>query len=169
MKFSSLIYPPAVVALLAVSVSLVFAASQEFTGKVVGVTDGNTLTVLRNGKPERIYLNGIDCPEKAQPFGLRAKHFTSNLAFGQIVTVKPTSRDKQGRTFANVVLPDGRLLQYELVRAGLAWWFSRREVDQRLRDMQEEARLAKRGLWVDPNPIPPWDWRPRLEPGQAKK
>jgi len=169
MKFSSLSCLAVGIALLALFDSTAFAASQDFTGKVVGVADGDTLTVLRNGKPERVYLNGIDCPEKAQPFGLRAKNFTSGLAFGQIVTIKPTARDKQGRIFGDVVLPDGRLLQYELVKAGLAWWFSRREVDQRLRDLQEEARLAKRGLWVDPNPIPPWDWRSRLEPAQAKK
>jgi endonuclease YncB( thermonuclease family) len=168
MKFSSCSGFAAGIALFACSVSPAFASSQEFMGKVVGVADGDTLTVLHNGKPQHVSLNGIDCPEKAQPFGLRAKNFTSGLAFGQMVTIKPTARDKQGRTFADVVLPDGRLLQYELIKAGLAWWYSRREVDQRLRDLQEEARLAKRGLWVDPNPIPPWDWRRRLEPGRPK-
>jgi len=169
MTFCSWRYPAGLLAAFAVSASVAFASSEDFTGKVVGIVDGDTLTVLRRDKPERVYLNGIDCPEKAQPFGLRAKNFTSTLAFGQIVTVKPTARDKHGHIIADVVLPDGRLLQYELVKAGLAWWYSRREVNQRLRDFQEEARLAKRGLWVDPDPIPPWDWRARLEPGQAKK
>ena len=169
MTSSSWRYSAALVAIIAVSASVAFAASQDFTGKVVGIVDGDTLTVLNRDKPERVYLNGIDCPEKAQPFGLRAKNFTSSLAFGQVVTVKPTARDKHGHIIADVILPDGRLLQFELIKAGLAWWFSRREVDQRLRDLQEEARLAKRGLWVDPDPIPPWDWRRRLEPAASAK
>jgi micrococcal nuclease len=140
------------------------ALPSEFTGKVVGVAKGDSITVLRNGKGERIRLNGIECPELRQAFGQRAKELTSSLAFGKTVTVKPVGRDKHGRTVAVVTLPDGRYLHFELIKAGLAWWFSRTSIDERLSDLQEEARLAKRGLWVDPNPIPPWEWRHRMEP-----
>ncbi len=101
------------------------AVVQEFTGKVVGVSDGDTITVLHNGKGERIRLHGIDCPEKRQAFGKRAKQFTSKLVFGKTVTVQFVDRDRYGRTVGVVLLPDGRSLNHELVRAGLAWMYRR--------------------------------------------
>ncbi len=131
----------------------------DFTYKVVGVSDGDTITVLHNGKGERIRLHGIDCPEKRQAFGNRAKQFTSNLVFAKTVTVQAVDRDRYGRTVAEVLLPDGRSLNRELVRAGLAWMYRRYSNDQSLSDLEEEARVARRGLWVDANPIPPWEWR----------
>ncbi len=70
----------------------------DFTGRVVGVSDGDTITVLHNGKGERIRLHGIDCPEKRQAFGNRAKQFTSNLVFAKTVTVQALDRDRYGRT-----------------------------------------------------------------------
>ncbi len=93
----------------------------DFTGRVVGVSDGDTITVLHKGKGERIRLHGIDCPEKRQAFGNRAKQFTSKLVFGNTVTVQVMDRDRYGRTVGVVLLPDGRSLNHELVRAGLAW------------------------------------------------
>ncbi len=93
----------------------------DFTGHVVGVSDGDTITVLHKGKGERIRLHGIDCPEKRQAFGNRAKQFTSNLVFAKTVTVQGVDRDRYGRTVGVVLLPDGRSLNHELVRAGLAW------------------------------------------------
>ncbi len=80
----------------------------EFTGKVVGVADGDTITVLHKGKGERIRLRGIDCPEKRQAFGNRAKQFASKLVFGTSVTVQVLDRDRYGRTVGMVLLPDGR-------------------------------------------------------------
>ena len=96
------------------------AAVQEFTGKVVRVSDGDTITVMHNGKGERIRLHGIDCPEKRQAFGKRAKQFTSKLVFGKTVTVQVMDRDRYGRTVGEVLLPAGRSLNRELVRAGFA-------------------------------------------------
>ncbi len=135
------------------------ALAADFTGRVVGVSDGDTITVMHNGKGERIRLHGIDCPEKRQAFGNRAKQFTSKLAFGKTVTVQVVDRDRYGRTVGVVLLPDGRSLNHELVRAGLAWMYRRYSNDQSLSDLEEEARVARRGLWVDTNPIPPWEWR----------
>ncbi len=114
----------------------------DFTGRVVGVSDGDTITVLHDGKGERIRLHGIDCPEKRQAFGNRAKQFTSKLVFGETVTVEVVDRDRYGRTVAEVLLPDGRSLNRELVRAGFAWMYRRYTNDQSLSDLEEEARVA---------------------------
>src|SRR5205809_3843723 len=84
--------------------------SIHFTGKVVGVSDGDTISVMHNGKAERIRLSGIDCPEKGQAFGQRAKQFTSALVFGKEVTVAVQDSDKYGRTIGEVKLLDGRVL-----------------------------------------------------------
>ncbi len=135
------------------------ALAADFTGRVVGVSDGDTITVLHNGNGERIRLHGIDCPEKRQAFGNRAKQFTSNLVFAKTVTVQALDRDRYGRTVAEVLLPDGRSLNRELVRAGLAWMYRRYTNDQSLSDLEEEARVARRGLWADPHAVPPWEWR----------
>ncbi|NGZ03191.1 MAG: nuclease [Nitrospira sp. WS238] len=135
------------------------ARGAEFAGEVVGVTDGDTIKVLHEGKAERIRLSGIDCPEKKQPFGSRAKQFTSEHAFGKTVTVQPTGRAHRGRTIAEVILPNGRSLNQELLKAGLAWWFRSYSKDMRLGTLEQEARLAKHGLWADPHPVPPWEFR----------
>ena len=95
--------------------------AEEFAGKVVGVSDGDTITVLQNRTPIKVRLHGIDCPEIGQDFGSRAKAFTSELVFGQVVKVVPRDTDRYGRTVADVILADGRILNHELVRAGLAW------------------------------------------------
>ena len=92
--------------------------AEEFSGKVVGVSDGDTITVLRNRTPIKVRLHGIDCPEIGQDFGSRAKAFTSELVFGQVVKVVPRDIDRYGRTVADVILADGRILNHELVRGG---------------------------------------------------
>ncbi len=151
------------IATLPLFISFALLASQalaaDFTGRVVGVSDGDTITVLHNGKGERIRLHGIDCPEKRQAFGNRAKQFTSNLVFAKTVTVQFVDRDRYGRTVGVVLLPDGRSLNHELVRAGLAWMYRRYSNDQSLSDLEEEAQGARRGLWADPHAVPPWEWR----------
>ena len=114
---------------------------------------------MHNGKGERIRLHGIDCPEKRQAFGKRAKQLTSNLVFGKTVTVQVVDHDRYGRTVGVVLLPDGRSLNHELVRAGLAWMYRRYTNDRSLSDLEEEARVARRGLWADPHAVPPWEWR----------
>jgi endonuclease YncB( thermonuclease family) len=101
------------------------ASAEDFTGKVVGISDGDTLTVLRGRTSVKIRLHGIDAPEAGQDFGTRAKQAASDLAFGKVVTVRPVTTDRYGRTVALVVLPDGRTLNHELVRSGFAWWFQK--------------------------------------------
>lgn len=136
--------------------------SMHFTGKVVGVSDGDTISVMHNGKAERTRLSGIDCPEKGQPFGQRAKQFTSELVFGKEVTVTVLDTDRYGRTVGEVKLLDGQVLNQELVKAGLAWWYRQyAPKDATLEHLETEAKSAKRGVWADPHPVPPWEWRHR--------
>jgi endonuclease YncB( thermonuclease family) len=143
--------------LIAVATTLL---AEDFSGKVVAITDGDTIRVMRDGRSERVRLWGVDCPEARQPFDTRSKQFTGGLAFGQTVTGKVRDIDRYNRFVGEIILPDGRNLNRELVRAGFAWWYemyARRETV--LRDLQSEARAAKRGLWSDPKPVPPWEWR----------
>jgi micrococcal nuclease len=144
---------------------LLFTPSVEaafpFTGKVVAVLDGDTIEVLHDAKAERIRLNGVDCPEKKQAFGQKAKQFTSSLVFGKTVVVVPIEKDRYKRTVGDVFLPNGVNVSYELVKAGLAWWHRKDSDDVLIAILELEAQLERKGLWVDPEPIPPWEWRKR--------
>lgn len=136
------------------------AFAGEFTGLVVGVIDGDTIDVLHNGKGDRIRLNGIDCPEKGQAFGQKAKHATASLVFDKEVTIQTHGKDKYGRTIADVLLPDGMNLNQELVKQGWCWWYRKYAPgDTVLEGLEKEAREARKGLWADPSPVPPWVWR----------
>ena len=138
----------------------VFAS--DFSGPVVSVLDGDTLEVLHNHRPERIRLSGIDCPEKRQAFGQRAKQAASNLAFGKEVTVQTHGHDKYKRTLADLILSDGTSVNQQLVKEGWCWWYRKYAPgDTVLEGLEKEAREAKKGLWVDPQPVPPWEWRKR--------
>jgi endonuclease YncB( thermonuclease family) len=141
-------------------VGVAVSAADDYSGKVVGVSDGDTITVLRDRTPVKVRLKGIDCPETGQDFGSRAKSVTSELAFGKVVTVHPRQHDRYGRTVADVILPDGRILNHELVRRGVAWWYRKYAPnDSSLSRLEEDAKAAKIGLWSEPDPTPPWEWR----------
>lgn len=135
----------------------------EFRAKVIGIVDGDTIEVLHNGRPERVRLAGIDAPERNQAFGSRARQFTGNQAFGQLVTVRSAGSDPYRRTLGEVMLPDGRSLNRALVANGLAWHYRRFSADRELARLENEARVARLGLWSDPNPIPPWEFRRRAK------
>ena len=135
------------------------SSAETFTGPVIGVADGDTISVLRAGRREVVRLRGIDAPERRQAYGERAKQHAAALAFGKVVAVEAAGRDRHGRLLAEVRLPDGRSLNQELVRAGLAWWFWRYSTDATLGRLEAEARGARRGLWSDPAPVPPWEHR----------
>ena len=128
----------------------------------MSVKDGDTIEVLHNRKAERIRLTGIDCPEKNQTFGQRAKQATSALSFGQNVTIQKTGKDRYGRTLGTVVLPNDRNLNYELVKDGWCWCYQKYAPSNTvLEGLESEARKARKGLWIDPHPMPPWEWRKR--------
>jgi endonuclease YncB( thermonuclease family) len=132
---------------------------EPFTARVVGVTDGDTITVLDGTTQVRVRLNGIDCPEKGQAFGSQARRLTSELAFGRAVTVRPVGSDRYGRTLAEVVLPDGRILNRELVAAGMAWHYTRYSKDETLSKLERQARKVGLGVWSDARPVAPWEFR----------
>ena len=139
---------------------LTAAPPQEFSGVVVGVAVGDTITVLHDGTTERVRLHGIDSPERKQAFYREAKSYTAALAFRKSVIVRLKGRDRWQRTIGEVVLPSGQLLNHELVRAGLAWWFRKYAAgDLKLQALEDEARAAKRGLWADENVVAPWEFR----------
>ena len=118
-------------------------AGQGSSGQVVSILDGDTLEVLDNNRPERI-----------------AKQATSELAFGEDVTVNTAGKDRYGRTLGNVTLPDGRSLNHELVKEGWCWWYRKyAPLDTELDALEKDARDAKKGLWADPAPMPPWEFR----------
>lgn len=133
-------------------------AGETYTGKCVGVHDGDTISVMHAGRAVKIRLEGIDCPELGQDFGTRAKQFTSALVFGKDVVVKEYNLDIYRRTVARIYV-DGKNLCLELVRAGLAWHYKHYSSDPVLAEAEAEARKAKTGLWSMPNPVPPWEYR----------
>lgn len=136
--------------------------ASDFTGQVVSVLDGDTIEVLHNQRPERIRLSGIDCPEKGQAFGRRAKQVASELVFGKRVTLQTHGHDKYGRTIADVLLPDGTNVNQMLVKDGWCWWYPKYAPENViLAELQRRARRSGLGLRADPAPIPPWEWRER--------
>lgn len=142
------------------------AQAETFTAKVIAVADGDTITVMHDNHAEKIRLSGIDCPEKKQPFGKDAKLFTSQAVFGKEVQVNTIGRDKYGRSIGEVIEPDGNSLNAKLVENGLAWHYIRFDHQQTLDDLEHQARGARRGLWVQDSPTPPWVFRHSKEKPQ---
>lgn len=148
------------------------AAAAVLGGKVVAVTDGDTITVLDAGKVEHVVrLAGIDAPEKKMPFGQRSKQHLSDLVYGKWVEVEGEKNDRYGRLVAKVLVngTDANLAQ---VQAGMAWHYKQYEREQTALDRQVyaeaevKAAASRQGLWVDRHPVAPWDWRkerPRRE------
>lgn len=127
--------------------------------RVVGVKDGDTFELLQGGQTVTVRLYGVDTPEKNQAYGQRAKQFASDLAFGKNVRLIEHNKDRYGRTVGTIILPDGRSLNEELVREGYAWHYKAYSKDKNLANLEADARRFKRGLWQDPNPVAPWDFR----------
>ena len=137
-----------------------FGLAADCSGSVTAILDGDTIEVLHNNHAERIRLNGIDCPEKGQAYGKKAKQAASELVFRKEVTLETYGLDKYGRTIADVLLPDGTNVNHTLVKEGWCWWYRNYAPgDTVLEGLEKEAQEAKRGLWVDPAPIPPWVYR----------
>jgi len=119
-------------------------------GKIVGVSDGDTTTVMHSGKGEKIRLYGIDCPEKRQAFGTKAKQFTSTMVYGKVVEVEPMDTERYGRTVGLVSI-NGKSINEELVKNGFAWVFTRysdKPFCNQWYKSQDEARQKKLGLWL---------------------
>jgi endonuclease YncB( thermonuclease family) len=133
--------------------------AQKLSGKVVGVNDGDTFEMLVGNRKLKVRLEGIDCPEKGQAFGNAAKTYTSNLVFGQYVSVYVKSYDRYKRAIAIVYLPGGGTLNEALLSSGMAWHFKKYNNDKSWARLENQARKSRIGLWSDSNPIPPWEFR----------
>ena len=132
-----------------------------WSGVVVGVSDGDTITVLHGGRGEKIRLYGIDTPEKRQAFGKKAKQFTSSMVYSKTVEVQPKDTDRYGRTVA-LINVGGQSLNEALIKDGLAWVYRKYCKETFCEDwlnFEIIARYGKIGLWSEPNPIPPWEFR----------
>lgn len=136
----------------------IFCADKSFEGRVVSVADGDTLTVLVDGMQVKVRLEGIDAPERKQPFGTRARERLVDICHNRDVRVCTTGKDKYGRTLGTVFV-DGINVNEALVECGLAWHYVRFSTSKELARLEREARAAKRGLWADADPVPPWVWR----------
>jgi endonuclease YncB( thermonuclease family) len=137
------------------------AFAERIAGRVVGVADGDTLTVLTDHKRQvRVRLAGIDTPERRQPYGTRARQVLSALAFGRSAEVEVEDTDRYGRSVGRVRV-GGRDVNAEMVRRGAAWVYVRYNRDPALVALEAKARVARRGLWALPEAerVPPWEWR----------
>ncbi len=140
------------------------ALATEYTGKVVGVSDGDTLTLLVPDGPTykqiKIRLGEIDTPESKQPYGERAKQQLSELVFNRPVRVVVQDIDRYGRTVGRVY-SGGFDINADMIRRGAAWVYRDYAKDQSLYRLEAEAKAAKRGLWALPEAqrMPPWEWR----------
>lgn len=136
--------------------------AQTLTGKVVKVADGDTFTLLVVGNEQvRVRLHGIDAPEitGGQPFSRAAKEYLSDMIAGQQVTVVVLDTDRYGRTIGIVRTPAVQDVNLRMLEAGMAWHYNFYDRTPAYIEAEQEARKARKGLWADPNPINPYNWR----------
>lgn len=136
------------------------ASTGRYQARVVGVTDGDSITILSASRQEKIRLAEIDAPERGQPYGSKAKQTLSNLVFGETVTIRPVTIDRYGRTVARIFL-DELDVNAAMVEQGAAWVYTAYSKDPLLPQLQAAAKAEKRGVWglSEYQQIPPWEWR----------
>ena len=141
------------------------AQAATFAGKVVGVSDGDTITVLAAGNKQfKIRLLAIDTPESGQAYGDKAKQALSKKVFGQFVQVHWEKQDMYKRTLGNITIGK-RWINLEMVAEGWAWHYKQYDKDKRFADAEVKAKATRKGLWAGPNPVAPWDWRKQKKGG----
>lgn len=143
--------------LICFSVSLSFA--EVISGKVISISDGDTIRLLTADKKEiKIRLNKIDAPEKNQDFGEKSKQSLSEMIFNKIVHVQYDKVDKYNRVLGVVYL-DSVDVNLEQIRRGMAWVYRRYTTDKNYIEAEENARRTKKGLWIDVAPVMPENFR----------
>lgn len=148
-----------VLILIFVLISLVCSA-QRFTVKVVSISDGDTFTAINKDNLQlKIRIFGIDAPEKKQAYGNKSKEFLSSLIFGKSISIDVQSKDGYGRYLAYVYSPEGKDVSLLMIHEGMAWHFTKYDNNEVYEAAQAVAKKARRGLWADPSPIAPWDFR----------
>lgn len=145
-------------ALAFVMLAVSSAALADFSGTVIRIVDGDTLDVLVANRPVRVRLAQIDAPERSQAFGTRARQALSAMAFRQLVTVADAGVDDYGRQLGTVFV-GGQNINAVMVDRGMAWAYRRYLADRSLIRLEQQARTARRGLWIDPAPVAPWLFR----------
>lgn len=143
------------------------ASGQTLTGRVVRVIDGDTIVVLGPGNAQHeVHLAGIDAPEQGQPYGTRSRDHLLEIVAGKYVVVNRNMRGGHERIVGKV-LASGQDMNLTQVRAGMAWHDQRDPTELSPSDQmayseaETQARLTGSGLWAEPGPIPPWEWRRR--------
>lgn len=152
-----------ILAIFALFLSLTLLPFHSTSEKVISVQDGDSLVVSseKNIK-KRIRLYGIDAPEYRQYWGKEAQHFSDELAYQKEVSLQSMGQDQYGRELAIITLPDGKILNEELVREGHAWVYSHYCNTPQCttwKELERQARKGHKGLWSQKNPLPPWIWR----------
>jgi endonuclease YncB( thermonuclease family) len=153
------------VTLFALLLQPLAARAVEWVGTVIGVADGDTLTLLDDAKtPHRIRLDGIDAPERTQDYGQRSRQSLAGLAHGRRAVAECLKTDRYGRAVCRVSV-DGVDVGLEQVRRGLAWHYVKYANEQSTADRmryagaEEQARATRLGLWAASAAVPPWDYR----------
>jgi micrococcal nuclease len=132
----------------------------DYCVKVISITDGDTFKGLTENNEEiKFRIHGIDAPEKKQAFGTKSKEYLSDLIFGKTVGIKLQSKDRYGRSVVWVYTANGEDVSALMIQAGMAWHYKKYDDSRQYVDLEDEARANKVGLWVDANPIEPWDFR----------
>ncbi|MFC1586739.1 thermonuclease family protein [Planctomycetota bacterium] len=126
---------------------------------IVQVIDGDSLRLQYKDQTIDLRLDGIDSPELSQAYGSEAKHNLELLIRDQMLKLRTQGKDVHGRLLGELFLADGSSINREMIRSGYAWWFRDFSDDKTLGELEVEARQAKRGLWRDKNPVPPWIYR----------
>jgi endonuclease YncB( thermonuclease family) len=131
------------------------------TAKVVGIKDGDTVVVLDSLNNQiTLRLAEVDCPEKSQPFGTKAKQFTSDQIYLKTIKYVVTDTDRYGRSIAMIYYDvDNKYLSAEIIKAGMGWHYKRYSTSKELAQFEDNAKKNKIGLWIDNNPIEPSEWR----------
>jgi endonuclease YncB( thermonuclease family) len=134
--------------------------AQSLTGKVIGIKDGDTVVVIDAANNQTtLRLAEVDCPEKAQAFGNKAKQFTSDQVYLKQIKYKVTTTDRYGRSIAKVYYDNNKYLSAEIIKNGFGWQYKQYSTSKLLANLEQEARLNKKGLWIEPNPIYPSNFR----------
>lgn len=148
----------------ALLIGLNAANAEQISGYVVGITDGDTLTLLVDHQPRKIRFVGIDAPERRQPFGERSKQNLAKLAFRKNAVADCPKKDRYKRDLCRVLV-DGQDVGLKQITDGMAWWYRKYAHEQTRGDrvVYEQAEVTARnrrlGLWVDGDAVPPWEWR----------
>lgn len=148
------------------SIALLLATSSAFAQKVIGVTDGDTLTLLVDNRPLKVRLANVDAPEKAQAFGERSKKSLFDMCFGKDATYQEQDVDQRGNTVAIVTCAGVEANRVQVER-GMAWVNKKSNKDLLLFAVEAKASMNRQGLWSDPEPIPPWEFRRPVRKAKA--